>query len=407
MLMAVSGTWKRLFGVGVFALAWSAAPVSIRASEAGGSPAYIAVRLETDGGARAESLDGLAAAARSAAAPGAQLVVMVHGFETGFQEGRRDYTQAAERLRTQSNAIGLPLIIVGVHWASDPGTRYEWVPRAAAHRLTSLLGLKKAVRNPYLEKSELARRTGHAGLRAVLFRLRDEFPGAPLQLLTHSMGATLLVSALAPGPAAAGGPEIEQPERTLTVDLAALAGADLDYDLFARKSDKDIRRALDRARVWWVTTPAPKSADGVLELRRAAGRPDAVGNRGMKLERAELHSLLSRRALVVDQGNVPVRHHIGDYYNARRLQALAAAMLYLERPAMSAARDSVLARLDDLLQCDQSALGPRAGSSDASTRLYAGWRLSTAGGSEIPIGAVAAGDSSTHKVLGDRQSSRP
>src|SRR5205823_1858111 len=131
---------------------------------------------------------------------------------------------------------------------------------------------------------------------------------------------------------------------------------DLDYDRFSRKDDTAVRFALRRAQVWWVTVPEKGHADGALELRHGAGRGDAVGNRGLELNREDLDRLLSRRAMVLDQGNVPPKHAITDYYDDRRLGQLATSLLYLRDPSAAAGKSSVLAALDGVLGADRAAL---------------------------------------------------
>jgi esterase/lipase superfamily enzyme len=273
------------------------------------------VTLGDDGTADESSLEAMTRSLREEARDArAQIVVMVHGFDTNREDATSDYTSIARRLRSEAKSAGLQVAPVGVYWNSDAGSMGKWLPKAIGQRVTSLLGFRKAVHNPYLEKARLARQTGRSGLRAVFFRLQEQFPAVPVHVFSHSLGAEVTISALAPETADEQVlSTCEQPRRPLEVGIVTLAGADVDYDLFARKSQKQACAALERARVWWVTVPEKKQADGVLEFRLGAGRGHAVGNRGLKLAQPELDSLLSRRALVVDQGEVPVRHAFTDY----------------------------------------------------------------------------------------------
>jgi len=367
-----------VLAVGLVALGTGRGSAEPRTATAQAEPAYRQVILGTDGRAEVPALDRLAGEVRQdVAGERSQIVVMVHGFQTPLAEGQEEFETIANRIRKDSNRLGMHPCIIGVHWDSGSESMAKWVPKAVGNRLTSLLGFKKAIKNPYLEKLKLARLTGRTGLRSVLFRLQESAPGVPIHLIAHSMGAEVAVAALAPeasaSDAASATGEIEQPERTLRVGLVTLAGADLDYDMFCREKGGALEQALGRAQVWWVTVPGAKHADGMLEIRRGAGRCDAVGNRGLKLCRNDLNRLLQRRGLVLDVGNVPIKHGFEDYLNDKRVDSLAASMLYLQSPESPAARGSVLAALDGVLGADATALHLTSDSSPC-VRLYAAWR---------------------------------
>ncbi|HEU4753101.1 MAG TPA: hypothetical protein VFU47_08330, partial [Armatimonadota bacterium] len=156
------------------ALLFSFAPTVARAGEI--QPVgYHAIRLGADGQAETDTVQRLAEAVRPEVGTDGQIVVLVHGYATPLAKGTADYNTVTRRLQDEARALGLRTAVVGVHWASDAGSLQEWMPKAIGNRITSLLGFKKAIRNPYLEKVELARRTGRSGLRAVLFGLQDAF----------------------------------------------------------------------------------------------------------------------------------------------------------------------------------------------------------------------------------------
>jgi len=318
--------------------------------------------------------------------------VMVHGFDSSRSRGEKDYREISERLRPESEKLGFNIGTVGIHWDSDAGDRAKWLLQATGSRVTSLLGLKKAVKNPYLEKCELAAQVGRSGLRSVFFRLQEEFPMVPVHVVAHSMGAQVVVSALAPQVAAKNEDQVPtvEPQRPVRLGMVTLAGADLDCDLFTRKENTVVRMALRRAKVWWFTVPDAGQADGILELRRGAGKCDAVGNRGLELTSEDLNHLLSRRALVMDQGNVPAGHGIKEYFNPRRIEALASSMLYLEEPQARAAQNSVLAALDRVLSTDRGTAArlASAGADHPTVRLYAAWKVN-ADLRNVPVVSVA------------------
>lgn len=372
---SLTGLATATLALGLLALSAGRGSAEARTVTVQGAPAYHQVILGADGKPEAGTLDRLASQVRQeVAGERSQIVVMVHGFQTPFAEGEEEFEAIANRIRRENNRLGMHTSLVGIHWDSGCGSMAKWVPKAVGNRLTSLLGFKKAIKNPYLEKMKQARLTGRTGMRSVLFRLQDAAPGVPIHLIAHSMGAEIAVAALAPEASVPEtGVDSEQPERTLRVGLVTLAGADLDYDMFCRERGGAMEQALGRAQVWWVTVPGAKQADGMLEIRRGAGRCDAVGNRGLKLCRDDLNQLLRRRGLVLDVGNIPTKHGFVEYLNEKRVDSLMASMLYLQNPEGSVAQASVLAALDGVLNTNATELRLTS-DSNPCLRLYAAWR---------------------------------
>lgn len=329
---------------------------------------YHPVRIQQDGSVDRASLDGAVQALPAELGDGpSEIVVLIHGFNTTEAWGRGQYERITRSLLREASGTGLRLGVVGIHWPSYPGAAWKWVPQVVGYRAVAELGFRKALKNPYREKMILARKVGRSGLRATLFRLEEAFPKAQVHLLAHSLGSEIVLRALVPQ----ARPDekkvvIEQPDRTLQVALATLAGADLDEDVFASSQEPHAREALDRARLWWVTVPTSDIADAALELRRGAGRQDAVGNRGLTLYREDLDRLLQRRGLVLDDRLVPITHNIESYYSPERLHDAVGAMAFLRDPSLPAARASVPAAL--------APNGPSDALSEATRRVYARWR---------------------------------
>lgn len=359
---------------------WGGAPASAgpAAAPARRAPVYFPVTLDEAGGISKDALNHISGAVEpEAGVSGAQLVVLVHGYNTSQTLGRRQYRQIARDLVAEGEKEGWHPVVIGVHWPSHPGPLLHWLPQMLGYRFISGTGFPNALTNPYLDKARLAASAGRTGLRALLFRLQDDFPGVPLHVFAHSMGSELLIRALAPGPELPPPllTPIEQPERVLRIQMAVLAGADLDQDVFSPREEHGVPEALPRAAVWWITVPRKNSADAALELRRSAGRRDAMGNVGLELERAQFAALIERRGLVIDNRSVPITHDIRAYYTRERLRDLTASLLYLRQPTAPAPRHSVLADLDTVLAA--VAAGQEASPSpgvSASVRLYLRWQ---------------------------------
>lgn len=346
-----------------------------RSASARGDRGFYCVRIDQEGRAEKRSLDAVAARIQHESAAGpVQVLLMVHGFQTPESAADKDYEKIAGRMAKQTSRLGIRTMLVGLHWDSGSNSLGAWLPKAVGHRITSLLGFKKAIKNPYLEKVKEARQVGRNGLRTVLFRLQDAAPQAPIHVLAHSLGAEVVVAALAPEAALSDLNEpIQHRGRLLSLGVVTLMGADLDFDTFNREHPESAAHALSQAQVWWVTVPESKRADGMLELRRGAGRGDAIGNRGLKLSRQDTDRLLRRRGLVLDMGDVPVKHGFTDYCTPKRVEALARSLCYLADPAAPEGQSSTLAALDRLLRTDPARLR-LAANADCSTRLYTVWR---------------------------------
>ena len=363
-----------------------------RTATARGARNFYCVKLLQDGRADQNSLNAVATRLQRQAADGPlQVLVMIHGFQTPEEAADQDYEQIAGRLARQSSRLGMRTFLVGLHWDSGSAALGKWLPKAVGHRLTSLLGFKKAIKNPYLEKVREARRAGRTGLRSVLFRLQAAAPEAPIHVMAHSLGAEVVVAGLAPEANLSDPNEpIEHRGQPLALGVVTLLGADVDYDAFSRDRANSALQALSQAQVWWITVPEEKSADGMLELRRGAGRGDAVGNRGLKLSRQDLDRLLRRRGLVLDMGDVPVKHGFADYCSTRRAEALARSLCYLADPTAPGGATSTLAALDRLLSAEPG--NPRlAGNAGFSARLYAAWRSGRTA-PQLPVLAVVDGE---------------
>jgi hypothetical protein len=374
-------SWLQLVGIPALAgsLLIGASPVSAheeRSASAMGEPGFHCVAIDKEGRTDPRELARVAARLQHVAADGpVQVLVMVHGFQTPTASADEDYQAAAAQFGKIGSRLGMRTFLVGVHWDSGSDALGKWLPKAVGSRITSLLGLKKAVKNPYLEKVEYARLVGRTGLRSILFSLQDALPETPVHVFAHSLGAQVVVSGLAPE-ASVDKPtdEITERGRALQLGIVTLAGADVDYDAFDRDRKHNFQRALGQAQVWWITVPEKKTADGMLELRRGAGRGHALGNRGLKLSKHDVDRLLRRRGLVIDMGDVPVKHGFADYCSPRRVEALARSYSYLADPKSAAGSVSTLAALDQVLTSEPSALRV-ADTEPCSHRLYKTWRL--------------------------------
>src|SRR5262249_6072871 len=144
------------------------------------------------------------------------------------------YAAMATEIRSQFAKQNSRASVVGVQWDSDAGPRRKWVPQLFLHYLFGVVGFPHAVRHPYTSVVPRARAAGRAGVRRLLFALRDRFPSAHVHIFAHSLGAEVTIHALhpdttpvPPGHASA----VYRPEADVRADLVVLAGADLDEEI--------------------------------------------------------------------------------------------------------------------------------------------------------------------------------
>ena len=325
---------------------------------------YHPVGLQPDGKVDPASLEALVQSIRPAAtASNAQIVLMVHGFNTSGTRKRREYRQIAADLQRGARGLPITIVPVGVDWQSYPGAALEWVPRAVGYHFTSLLGFKKALRNPYDAKLAVAREAGALGMRDMLLRLRQEFPDTATHALAHSLGSEIVVRALAHEPA-----EEEEPQ----LGLVALAGAALDHDAFTRQAKHSLRPALERGSAWWITVPEAGRADAALEFLRGSLRKDAVGNVGLTLERADFARLMQRGGILFDNSHIPIHHDHVAYYTRGRLRRLVLTLDQLRQ--LPAATPQATPHLVERLLSAPPARPPTRILDRVTIRLYDRWR---------------------------------
>lgn len=341
---------------------------------------FVAVRTDRGGDIRPAELDRVLTGL-SGVPHLQQVVVLIHGWDTPLYASRKQYARIASEVRAAFSGRGLQVGVVGVQWPSDTGPQRSWGPGIVAHRLLGLLGFPHAVGDAYNRKVPLARATGRQGLRRLLFAIRDRFPEARLHLFSHSMGAEAAIHAIHPyaTPFRGEAHAIFDPERMVEVDIAAFAGADVDYDVAFHWRAPGSPEAGARPKLWWITIPNPEQTSGrdrVLVLRKvASGGRQAVGNAVPRLRADQIDRLVGGRSLIFDTGPIPHNHDILGYYSRERVASLVGAAAELQEPAGHAS--PLLETLARVLAGpdDRDSLQPYLETGVPTVTLYALWRL--------------------------------
>lgn len=307
------------------------------------------------------------------------LVILIHGWDTPTHHSTEQYEEVAARIQQSFAGVGESVKIVGFQWASSTGPAREWIPQALGHYFLSLIGFKNALRDPYTGKIPRARATGRMALRDLIFSLKKQFPTTRIHLFTHSMGAEVAAHALDPGftrpkKGEAAAPTI-RPDDPLGLDVVAMAGADLDYDVNSERMP-DPEESEFRPRLFWITIPKiGDRRDRVLRLRNAARRKRALGDSVPHFRGDQLDTLISQRKLVYDTIDIPENHAFINYFGKSRLDRLAAAAAHVRDPASM--KSPLLTKMNEVLRAPATveAIAPYLLGDETSPKVYALWRL--------------------------------
>jgi len=283
------------------------------------------------------------------------IVVLVHGYATPRDASAAQYKELAARIRAEFAKQGKQVSVLGVQWNSEVGS----------------------VVFDYGETVTVARGVGRYAMRQLLLALRQRFPGAHVAVWGHSMGTEVTMAALKPqltfDEDSAKLP-VYQSSQPLELDLFALAGSDLDYDVLYKGG----AHALDGSRVKliWMTVAYNfgRREDEVLKARETA-RGLAAGSVIPRMTAEEYDTGMSAKKVVFDNQKIPENHAFLDYYSAERIGQLVGAMLWVA--------DSKRPKPQELLLIDEVAaqpdlpklIAPYLDHPHMSPRIYALWRL--------------------------------
>lgn len=304
------------------------------------------------------------------------IVVLVHGFDTPRSVSARQYETLSKALIVQYEKLGQRVAVVGLQWDSDVGPTKAWIGRV----VKSTLGLSGD--NPYFRKVVLAGNVGATAGRHMILALQDRFKSAHIDIFAHSLGCDVTRNILRYDlkeklKNVAGAPEPTQPYAPgtpISLNLVALAGADIDADLVYRNETKIERRG--SAALFWITTGGvrnPDMNDLVLSMRGIM-RGTALGNSLPRLHRDQIDMLCATRRIVFDGTDIPRLHGFLQYYNEARLSRAVSAAVALTD---STHHSKLLDTLDAVLKApaDPKTLAKFFDRRDLTVTYYTLWRL--------------------------------
>jgi hypothetical protein len=336
---------------------------------------FTAVRVDRTTDAPRESREqALKELARQHPSP-QHIVVLIHGFDTSLSQSDEQYTQVAADIRSEFQKRGESVAILGVQWDSDVGALRSWLPKAIASHLAKVVG-KKGPEDPYKSRVLMARSVGRKGARQILLDVQERFPDAHIHAFVHSLGSEVILNALNPDatvPAGEDSPDSYLPEKRIRLDVAALAGADLDQDVALNGSGWTPERL---PRLFWVTIPEIGAGkDKVLILRKVTRGKAAIGNSFPRLRADQLDGLIGGRLLVFDTNAIPGGHELVKYYGPKRIADLAETAAALRDPARTPS--PLFKELETVLAAPEQLemLRPHLASQETSARVYTLWRL--------------------------------
>lgn len=339
--------------------------VAVAASaRAQSADSFVPVWIERDGVLSAEALDAALSGIAAKDADPTNIVVLIHGFDVPRSDSTQQFEAVGKLLADEFAKRKQKVVVVGLQWNSDTDA--------------GLLALAGA----YMDTVPVARSVGHQGARQLMLGIHEKFPKAKISTMGHSMGCEVTAAAFAPtmkykeGSAGEGtvAPAFE-PDKDVRANLVVLAGSDLDFDVFAQ-SGIEARREDPLVRMMWMTlSPVIGEKDEVLKMREMV-RGQAAGNVFPLMTQAQYDSLFGRKALFIDNEEIPTSHDFLLYYNADRLAQLVPAMLWLASPN-SVPEPTAFQDMDKVMMAPDNAeaLARFLDFPDLNTQLYALWRL--------------------------------
>jgi len=289
------------------------------------------------------------------------ILVLMHGYHTMREDSTAQFQQVAQRAQAEFAQRQERVLVVGIQWESAlPGAGVPW-----------------DAEDVYFEALGRARNLGHQAARQVLLALQQKFPKAHYSIWGHSLGCEVAAACLMPeiqyGDDATKSSAF-QPKQDIHIDMLALCGSDLDYDVWY-KGHVSLRQRKPRMRLAWMTiSPYLGERDKTLQLRNVSrGRAGGSGLPRMTQEQCDV--VYKNRAIVFDNRNIPTDHALLEYYSDARVQRLVSTAEYLANP--KSPKPIELQEADKVLAAPNSveALAPWLDSPNLSTQVYALWRL--------------------------------
>lgn len=239
-----------------------------------------------------------------------QVVVLIHGYDMGKSESERKFKELAGHL--EQNLAPRSLLIVGLQWD------------AGGHSFLNPLG-------DYFNTLERARSIGRGPARQLFLALQEAHPDVPISVLAHSMGCEVTLASVAPeityreeNPKG----ETFAPEETVRLTLAALAGSDLDYDIW-QQGGSAAMPWFENVGLTWMTVSDPVSqGDRVLSFRTRL-RGKAAGSLMPLMTQEQLDTAVPGMRLLLDGEEVPVDHELDSYFRPKRVARLSQTLIYL------------------------------------------------------------------------------
>jgi hypothetical protein len=306
-------------------------------------------------------LDEVLKAMKKQQANPANIVVLMHGYHTLRDESSSQFQQVAQRARAEYQRRRDTAVVVGIQWESAlPGAGVPW-----------------EAEDVYFEALGRARNVGHQVSRQVLLMVQKNFPKAHISVWGHSLGCEVAAACLMPemqyGDDAAKSSAF-QPTQDIHIDMLALCGSDLDYDIWY-KSHVNFKAKRPRTRLAWMTiSPYTGERDKTLQVRAVSrGRAGGAGFPRMTQEQCDL--VYKNRAILFDNRNIPTDHALLEYYSEDRVQRLIATADSLTNPKAPKPVEMVEAEQVLAAPAQVDALTPFLDSPNLSTQAYALWRL--------------------------------
>ncbi len=290
------------------------------------------------------------------------IVVLFHGYNVIQESSEELYRELGANVQKDMQKRSLRNLVVGLQWQSaEPGNAVPW-----------------QAEETYLRALGRGRSLGRSVARQLLFAIQKQYPKVPVTFLAHSMGCEVAIATFLPdiqyrddvpvGPAF-------QPKQSLRPNLVALAGSDIDYDLWFRSGVELGAAGKPLARMMWMTQSDYVSDRDKALLVRQVARGQAGGTFFPRMTERQYDLLFKNAAVMFDDEEIPESHAFVRYYDEERLARILPTSIYLSNP--KSPKPTELAEAEAILKLPNRAevFKPWLSNDHLTAQMYALWRL--------------------------------
>lgn len=290
------------------------------------------------------------------------IVVLLHGYNVVQESSEEQYRELGDRIQKEMQKRSQRALVLGFQWQSaEPGNAVPW-----------------QAEETYLKALGRGRSLGRSAARQFLMAIQKQYPGVPVSILAHSMGCEVAIATFLPNikypDDVSVGPAF-QPKQNFKPNLVALAGSDIDYDLWYQSGVELGAAGKPLARMMWMTQSDYVSDRDKALLVRQVARGQAGGTFFPRMTEKQYDLLFKSAAVMFDDEEIPMNHAFVSYYDEERLARVLPTAIYLSNP--KSPKPTEFAEAEAILKLPNRAevFKPWLSNDHLTAQMYALWRL--------------------------------